>query len=189
MRLSLAEREEISRGLAAGLTLTAIAQGMGRSTSTVSREVARNRGPRGYRAVQADRLAEAMADHALTRPAAEQIARGDYASAVEQLREAAAQAGDLSQGSREGLAGDLDQAASIMQPETNGLEEATRDAAGGLRQGEDPAQSGMRDLADAVEQAGEEVVAQGDLASQMRNAQQAQAQQQACPTMLGQAHR
>jgi IS30 family transposase len=61
LRLSLAEREEISRGLAAGLTLTVIAQGMGRSTSTVSREVARNRGPRGYRAVQADRLAEARA--------------------------------------------------------------------------------------------------------------------------------
>jgi transposase, IS30 family len=59
LRLSLAEREEISRGLAAGLTLTAIAGGLGRSTSTVSREVARNRGFRGYRAVAADRLAEA----------------------------------------------------------------------------------------------------------------------------------
>jgi transposase, IS30 family len=59
LRLSLAEREEISRGLAAGLTLTAIAHGLGRSPSTVSREVARNRGPRGYRAVAADRLAEA----------------------------------------------------------------------------------------------------------------------------------
>jgi IS30 family transposase len=32
---------------------------VGRSTSTISREVARNIGPRGYRAVQADRLAEA----------------------------------------------------------------------------------------------------------------------------------
>jgi IS30 family transposase len=59
LRLSLAEREEISRGLAAGLTLTAIAHGVGRSTSTISREVARNHGPRGYRAVAADRLAEA----------------------------------------------------------------------------------------------------------------------------------
>jgi IS30 family transposase len=51
LRLSLAEREEISRGLAAGLTLTAIARTLGRSPSTVSREVARNRGLRGYRAV------------------------------------------------------------------------------------------------------------------------------------------
>jgi transposase, IS30 family len=59
LRLSLAEREEISRGLAAGLTLTAIARTLGRSVSTISREVTRNRGPRGYRAVHADRLAEA----------------------------------------------------------------------------------------------------------------------------------
>src|SRR3954447_8337899 len=39
-RLSFAEREEISRGLAAGLSLRAIAAGLGRSSSTVSREVA-----------------------------------------------------------------------------------------------------------------------------------------------------
>ena len=56
LRLSLAEREEMSRSLAAGLTLTAIAQGMGRSTSTISREVARNRGLRGYRACGAREL-------------------------------------------------------------------------------------------------------------------------------------
>ena len=39
-RLSLAEREEISRGLAAGLSLRAIAAGLGRAPSTISREVA-----------------------------------------------------------------------------------------------------------------------------------------------------
>ena len=39
-RLSLAEREEISRGLAAGLSLRVIAAGLGRAPSTVSREVA-----------------------------------------------------------------------------------------------------------------------------------------------------
>jgi hypothetical protein len=133
-----------------------------------------DRSSRARRDLQA--LAEAMADHALTRPAAEQIARGDYASAGEQLREAAAQASDLSQGAREGLAGDLEQAATTMQPETNGLEEATRDAASGLRQGDEPAQTEMRDLADAVEQAGSEVVSPGELASQMRSAQQAEAQ-------------
>jgi DNA-binding CsgD family transcriptional regulator len=54
LRLSLAEREEISRGMATRLTLTAIAHSLGRSVSTVSREVARNRGPGGYRAVAAD---------------------------------------------------------------------------------------------------------------------------------------
>src|SRR5689334_7523153 len=39
-RLRLAEREEISRGLAAGLSFRAIATGLGRSPSTISREVA-----------------------------------------------------------------------------------------------------------------------------------------------------
>jgi IS30 family transposase len=57
MRLSLEERETISRGLAQRKTLTAIATELGRSTSTVSREVARNSGPNGYRGARADRIA------------------------------------------------------------------------------------------------------------------------------------
>jgi helix-turn-helix protein len=44
LRLSLAEREEISRGLAADLLFRAIATGSGRSPSTVSREVTRDTG-------------------------------------------------------------------------------------------------------------------------------------------------
>ncbi len=59
IRLSLAEREEISRGLARGERLTAIATRLGRSPSTISREVRRNSTPAGYRAVRADRMAEA----------------------------------------------------------------------------------------------------------------------------------
>ena len=46
LRLSPAEREEISRGLVAGLSLRQIAMGLRRSPSTVSREVARNGGRR-----------------------------------------------------------------------------------------------------------------------------------------------
>jgi IS30 family transposase len=57
LRLSLEEREVISRGLAQRMTLTAIAGELGRSVSTISREVARNAGPNGYRAARADRLA------------------------------------------------------------------------------------------------------------------------------------
>ena len=45
-RLSGAEREEISRGLAAGQSLRSIATGLGRAASTVSREVAANGGRR-----------------------------------------------------------------------------------------------------------------------------------------------
>src|SRR5438132_10732949 len=44
LRLSLAEREEISRGLAAGRSLRGIASGLGRAPSTVCREVAANGG-------------------------------------------------------------------------------------------------------------------------------------------------
>jgi IS30 family transposase len=53
-QLSLAEREEISRGLVAGLGLRQIARLVGRAPSTVCREVARNGGRRRYRAATAE---------------------------------------------------------------------------------------------------------------------------------------
>lgn len=62
--LSFEEREEISRGLAAGQSLRAIAAGLGRSPSTIRREVAGNGGRRRYRAAAADQQAWARA----TRP-------------------------------------------------------------------------------------------------------------------------
>jgi IS30 family transposase len=52
--LSLAEREEISRALVAGMSMCQIALQLGRSTSTITREVARNGGSRRYRAHEAD---------------------------------------------------------------------------------------------------------------------------------------
>jgi IS30 family transposase len=55
--LSLQEREEISRGLASGTSLRSIATRIGRSSSTVSREVARNRGRQDYRAGAAEQSA------------------------------------------------------------------------------------------------------------------------------------
>lgn len=51
------QREAISRGLSAGLSLRAIARDIGRSPSTVSREVARNGGQYGYRAIRAGQRA------------------------------------------------------------------------------------------------------------------------------------
>ena len=56
-RLSAAEREEISRGLAAGQSLRSIAAGLGRAASTVSREVAANGGRPRYRAARAEQQA------------------------------------------------------------------------------------------------------------------------------------
>jgi IS30 family transposase len=51
--LTLAEREEISRGLSQGLSVRAMAERLGRAPSTISREVARNKGRDRYRAIDA----------------------------------------------------------------------------------------------------------------------------------------
>jgi IS30 family transposase len=60
--LSLSEREEISRGLAAELSFHAIARQLGRVTSTISREIDRNTADgRAYRAVSAQLEAEKRA--------------------------------------------------------------------------------------------------------------------------------
>jgi IS30 family transposase len=71
LRLSAAEREEISRGLRGGESLRRIALGLGRSPSTVSREVAGNGGRRRYRA----HLAEDRAFRAARRPRRAKLAR------------------------------------------------------------------------------------------------------------------
>jgi len=52
--LKFREREEISRGIAAGHSFRAIAGGLNRAVSTVSQEVARHGGRGGYRAATAD---------------------------------------------------------------------------------------------------------------------------------------
>lgn len=60
-RLSAAEREEISRGLAQGDSLSIIARRLVRTPSTVSREVGRNSGKSGYRAFSAGNRAHVSA--------------------------------------------------------------------------------------------------------------------------------
>ena len=60
--LSFAEREEIALGRAAGRSVRAIAAGLGRQPSTISREIARNKGYRGrYRASVAEDKAQQRA--------------------------------------------------------------------------------------------------------------------------------
>jgi transposase, IS30 family len=60
-RLTLADREEISLGLRAGESFTAIAARLGRAVSTVSREVAANAGRAGDRAWRAHQHARVRA--------------------------------------------------------------------------------------------------------------------------------
>ncbi|NTU74108.1 IS30 family transposase [Candidatus Roizmanbacteria bacterium] len=57
LALSLSEREEISRGVASQESFRSIAHRLGRSPSTISREVKRNNGTHDYRAPQADQTA------------------------------------------------------------------------------------------------------------------------------------
>jgi len=57
LALNLAEREDISRGIASGSSIREIARGMKRAASTVSREVIRHGGRPAYRAQDADRQA------------------------------------------------------------------------------------------------------------------------------------
>ena len=55
--LTLAEREEISRGVVTGRSIRSIAATLGRAPSTVSREIRRNNGRQHYRASDADQAA------------------------------------------------------------------------------------------------------------------------------------
>ena len=71
LRLSLAEREEISRGLRGGESLRGISVRLGRAPSTVSREVMANGGRRRYRAW----LGEARAVRRVRRPRLTRLAR------------------------------------------------------------------------------------------------------------------
>lgn len=57
LTLTLIEREEISRGIASDYSIRQIARVLGRSPSTVSREIKRHGGMKKYRAVHADNKA------------------------------------------------------------------------------------------------------------------------------------
>jgi len=62
-RLADQERESNSRGLAQHKPIRHIAKKLDRSSSTILREVRRNRGKTGYRALSASRRAKAQPHH------------------------------------------------------------------------------------------------------------------------------
>ncbi len=106
-------------------------------------------------------LADALADHAVTRDVAQAIRQGDYSRAAETLRAVSTQADQLSENARQELASDLNQAAERMSEGNQALSEATRQAAAGLQDGGDPARTGMRNLANVIEQRGQHVQSPG----------------------------
>jgi DNA-binding IclR family transcriptional regulator len=90
-RLVLEEREEISLGLHRGASFSSIAAGLGRSLSTVSREVAANGGRGDYRAWRAHQRA---AQRTL-RPKTQKLATPELATQVTKwLKGTAARFGD-----------------------------------------------------------------------------------------------
>ena len=81
--LSVGEREEIAVGLAAGDSQAEIAERLGRSRSTVSREIRRNsRGRKAYRAL----AAQGQAQHRAARPKTAKLAGNDELRAWVQAR-------------------------------------------------------------------------------------------------------
>ncbi|NAS23864.1 helix-turn-helix domain-containing protein [Herbidospora sp. NEAU-GS84] len=76
-RLSQQERQQIAAGLADGLAYAEIARGLGRPTSTVTREVMRNGGPTAYRAEMAHRATERRAHRRRRSPAGAPAAAPD----------------------------------------------------------------------------------------------------------------
>ncbi len=69
--LSVIEREQISRGLAAGVSVRSIARELTRAASTISREITRNGGREAYRAQAAEERFERVA----CRPKAYKLSR------------------------------------------------------------------------------------------------------------------
>ncbi len=117
------------------------------------------------------KLANALADQAVTRSAAEAIQEGDYAKAADLIRQVAENADQLSETTREGLADDLDAAADAMSPGSESLAQSARDAATGLREGGEAAREGMQELGDEVDRTADDIVSQQDLASEMQQAE------------------
>jgi IS30 family transposase len=78
LALTVREREEISRGVAAGESARRVAARLGRSPSTVTREIGRHGGRRRYRAGEADKRARESG----RRPQACKLARNPVLSGL-----------------------------------------------------------------------------------------------------------
>jgi hypothetical protein len=121
-------------------------------------------------------LADALDDNPLTSPIADSIRAGDYDRAAAQMDAVASQVSQLSPETRSELADELDRAADAMSGEHPGLQDATGEAADGLRSDPQQAESSLTELGEQISETGESVETQGELASDMRDARQAESQ-------------
>ena len=118
-------------------------------------------------------LADALDDNPLTAPIADSIRAGDYESAAAQLNAVASQVSQLSPEIRSDLADQLDKAADAMTGAHPDLQDATGNAADGLRSDPQTAESSLNDLSEQISATGKAVESQQDLANDMRDARQA----------------
>ncbi|WJV50558.1 GbsR/MarR family transcriptional regulator [Streptomyces flavofungini] len=107
-RLTHEDRRRIATGLTDGLGYAEIARRLGRPTSTVSREVARNGGPRGYRAEHAHHATARRARR--TAPAPYDLPSADRAADADRRADPAAAHGR----DPEAVRGFVDQFAELM---------------------------------------------------------------------------
>lgn len=90
-RLTPQDRQRIATGLGAGLSYSEIARRLGRPTSTVSREVGRNGGPRGYQPQRAQRATARRARRGT--PAPSTASGGTGSAAQDEIVELAVRSG------------------------------------------------------------------------------------------------
>ena len=100
-----------------------------------------------------NQLGNALDKNPLTQPAAKAIQSGNYPQAASSLQSSAANAAKLSPDQRNALANQLDRSADQMSGQNQDLQNATRQAANGLRQGGQQAQQSMSNLANSVDKA------------------------------------
>ncbi len=121
-------------------------------------------------------IGAALQDNPLTQPAADSIANGSYAQAVDQLRGASSSVGTMPQEQRDALADNLDAAAGQLDETNPELAQAARDAADSLREGGPEAEQALNDLADQIDRAGEQAQQPGSSSTNLDESQPGDAQ-------------
>jgi hypothetical protein len=121
-------------------------------------------------------LADALDDNPLTSPIADSIRAGDYERAADQLEAVSSEVSQLSPETREELADRLEDAADGMTGKHPGLQDATDAAADGMRSDPQQAESSLSDLSEQISETGRKVESQEELASDMREAREADGQ-------------